>query len=252
MYCNEIRQAIKDLSIQLSTRDLYDWLIFIIPTILTIVNVWIVNLNTNKQIKNQNKETYRPRLKVSNIERISSKEYVHSYYAHSKYFEEGSNKGNVKFKIQLENIGTGLANDIQFYMLNSGEKCLGYQVDNVLENQILDSTEEVPVGKSLDVYFNINFNRKKIKEYEKQLEGDFVILICNYQDLNQNNYNILIGISVKYMDWNSEFDGENELEKVMFDYYYYQEDTKNYIGMINKKSYSDNYKEILKKIKKKI
>mgnify|MGYP003313474892 CR=1 FL=1 len=29
-------------------------LIFIIPTILSIVNVWIVNANTNKQIKNQN------------------------------------------------------------------------------------------------------------------------------------------------------------------------------------------------------
>lgn len=245
MDCKEIILAIKELS----NHDYYDWLLLIIPTILSIANVWIVNANTNKQIKNQNKETYRPRLKLKNIERVQTTEYMHNYYAHSKYYQEKANKGTIKFKIQLENIGTGLANDIQFYMLNSGKKCLGYQIDCSLKNQILDSTEEVSVGKTLDIYFDINFNREKIKEYEKTLEGDFVLLICNYQDLNKNNYKILIGIIVKHMDWNSKYNGENELEEVIFDYYYYQENTKHYDGMINKKIYRNNYKKITKQIK---
>lgn len=244
MHCKEIIEAIKGLS----NHDIYDWLILIVPAILSLVNVWIVNSNTNKQIKNQNKETYRPRLKLKNIERAQNVDYIHSYYAHSKHFQEEQNKGNIKFKIQLENIGTGLANDIQFYILNSGERCFGYQIGNSYQNQILDSTEELPVNQTLDVYFNIYFNREIIKDKENFL-GDYVLLICNYQDLNKNNYKILIEIKVKELEWNSEYDGENELEKVIFDYRYYQENTNRFNKAIGKKRYFNNYKKILKQIK---
>lgn len=52
---------------------LFDYLAYIIiPIIVMIANIWIVNNNTNKQIENQNKETYKPRLKLVKFESIQN------------------------------------------------------------------------------------------------------------------------------------------------------------------------------------
>lgn len=139
-------------------------------------------------------------------------------------------------------------------MLNSGKKCLGYQWNDSNVNQVLDSTEEIPKDDKKNIVFDINFNRKQLKKQEDGFNGeDCVLLICNYKDLNQNDYKLLIGIIFKKVDWNDQYDfeKENHIEKVTFDYYYYQEDTNQYKGMINKNIYKQNYKKILKGILKK-
>ena len=96
----------------------------------------------------------------------------------------------------------------------------------------------------------MNFNRDRLKKQEDGFDGDdCVLLICNYRDLNKNNYKILIGIILKKVDWNESFDlKEEHIEKMIFDYYYYQEDTKQFKGMINKKMYKNKYKKVLKSI----
>lgn len=230
---------------------IYEWLLLIVPTVLSIINVWIVNANTNKQIKNQNKETYRPRLKLLSANRVNfDHSNYHKYYAHSLYYTDKNSKASITLKIELENIGNGLANDLQFYMLNSGEKCVGHQWLDNDKNQILSSTEEIPKGNKKEIIFDLNFNRDRLKKQEDGFDGDdCVLLICNYRDLNKNNYKILIGIILKKVDWNESFDlKEEHIEKMIFDYYYYQEDTKQFKGMINKKMYKNKYKKVLKSI----
>lgn len=246
-----MRELINTIKEGLSTG-IYDWLMLIVPTLLAIINVWIVNSNTNKQIRNQNKETYRPRLKLLSVNRLPcGYSNHHKYYAHSLYYTDNDSKASMTLKIELENIGNGLANDLQFYMLNSGEKCIGYQWNESNKNQVLDSTEEIPKDNKKEIIFDFNFNRNKLKKQADGFEGDdCVLLICNYRDLNKNNYKILIGIILKKVDWNENYDidGKEHVEKMIFDYYYYQEDTKQFKGMINKKLYKKNYKRILKNI----
>jgi hypothetical protein len=67
----------------------------------------LVNINTNKQIKNQNKETYRPRLKLNNIEVVEHDLDKYYLYAYSKHYNEESDSITLYVDIILENIGNG-------------------------------------------------------------------------------------------------------------------------------------------------
>ena len=154
----------------------------------------------------------------------------------------------------LENIGNGLANDISFYMLNSGKKCLGMQVENQDTNQSVGSTLEMPKDKKETFKFLFKFDRKSFEKEPSDLDrGDFLLLICNYKDLNNNNYKILIGYDMKkYEPYKFELNDKGDIGKFFtdgkFNMYYYQQETRQYKGMIEKNV--DNYKKIIKDIKK--
>ena len=239
----------------LKIHDCYDWMILIcsivIPILTAIINVYIVNRNTNKQIANQNKETYRPRLRLKNVQSTYNRDMEQILYAHSKNYSEEEHEISQYFEINLENIGNGLANDISFYMLNSGEKCYGYQNKDHNNNQVLDSTIEIPMNESGKIVFSMNFNKQFINpEKEYPNNEDFVLLICNYKDLNNNNYQILIGIIIKQYNENDNYE-EMHINQysLTYDYYYYQENTDKFNGMIKKDIYKDNYKKIQSQIK---
>lgn len=244
---NEIVNAIANLK----NHDYYDWMLIFIPILTAIINVYIVNRNTNKQIANQNKETYRPRLKLKNVQITQCNDKEHILYAHSKNYKEENEEISQYFEIKLENIGNGLANDISFYMLNSGEKCYGYQFNNDNDNQILDSTIEIPVNKEGKVLFNIDFDKNSINpEKEPPNNNDLVLLVCNYKDLNNNSYQILIGIIIKKYTVNEEYEKHHFDEySIVFDYYYYQENTNEFNNMVKKDIYKDNYSIINEQVK---
>ena len=244
---NEIVNAIANLK----NHDYYDWMLIFIPILTAIINVYIVNRNTNKQIANQNKETYRPRLKLKNVQITQCNDKEHILYAHSKNYKEENEEISQYFEIELENIGNGLANDISFYMLNSGEKCYGYQFNNDNDNQILDSTIEIPVNKEGKVLFNIDFDKNSINpEKEPPNNNDLVLLVCNYKDLNNNSYQILIGIIIKKYTVNEEYEKRHFDEySIVFDYYHYQENTNEFNNMVKKDIYKDNYSIINEQVK---
>lgn len=247
----------------LRNRDLYDILFLftsiLIPIITAIINVHYVNWNTNKQIENQNKETYRPRLRIKSIEE-SFDMNNHTIYAYSNFYDESKYDKDIcvyndyihkKFFITFENIGNGMANELEFYMLNHGEKCSGYQSLDDSLNQVLNSTIEIPKGSADKVCLDICFdkNRYKIEDFINEKE-DFIIIICNYKDLNNNNYNILFGIILKkVLDDNFYENYGFSKDSIIFDYYYYQEKTKDYNNMVSRKMYKDNYDKIVKMIK---
>ena len=205
---------------------------------------------TNKQIKNQNKETYRPRLKLKTICNRHHTSNRPEYMAFSYKYSERKEKFNSYILICLENIGNGLANDITFYDLIHGERCAACQTLDLDYNQRIYSTEEVPKGKTIAFPFWITLNSEYIlNENNSRSESDFTLLICNYKDLNNNNYKILIYYSPKKLDDTLEDEAGEIIENACkIDYYYYQEGTYHFKKMVDR--YNDNYKKIETIIKK--
>lgn len=222
----------------------------IVQAIAIITSAGISIFITNKQIKNQNKETYRPRLKVKSIINRQHTSDRSEYMVSSYYYEVNKEYFNSYISIELENIGNGLANDITFYDLIHGKRCASCQTLDLDYNQRIYSTEEVPKDKATAFPFWITLNSENIiNENNSRSESDFTLLVCNYKDLNNNNYKILIYYSAKKLDDNFE----NEYEEIMentykIDFYYYQEGTYHFKRMIDR--YNDNYKKIETMIKK--
>lgn len=253
----DIDDLIKAIN-KISSRDKWDYIFFVVPTIVTIIgtliNVWLVNKNTNKQIENQNKETYRPRLRLKDIKVAEHNINERYLYAHSLGFKEDKEGVSLYVDITLENIGNGIANDLSFYMLNNGNKCLGIQVENKNRNQVLNSTLEISKDNSETIKFLFNFNKEQLYGDNNSFDDDAILLICNYKDLNNNNYKILIGyILKKYEPFKMKMGKCDKIYTVhndgKYNMYYYQEGTVSYNGMVEKKLYKENYKNILKDIK---
>lgn len=196
----------------------------------TVYNVKTVNKNTNKQIANQNKETYRPRLRLkgfTNIDRSLEKpEYM--------FFSNEYNINNYKIictKLELENIGYGIANEITFYSLNSGQPvCSGYGCEELI-NQRSFCTEEI-VQKGTESY-QFSFIFSDIENIKPDIP---CIILCNYKDLSGNNYKLIITYIYKK---SKESIIKNDCS---FDEYYYQEGSTYYNNMV--KIYSNQYNQI--------
>ena len=83
----------------------------------------------------------------------------------------------------------------------------------------------------------------KLPKTKQNSDGDFILNLCNYEDLNRNNYKILIGYTIK----NIEKAENSPKDRIYFDYYYYQEGTKEYNYMVNK--YKSQYEKIVETIR---
>lgn len=213
-----------------------------------VASIIVTNKNTNKQIENQNRETYKPRLKLLSFKNRNRNNDKPEYMASSYYYDKDKNSYNVYTNLILENIGNGIAHDITFYTLNDGEPCVAAQSIENNKNQESFSTKEIPKDGQLEFPFFISFNEEKV-EIDKYSETDFCLIICNYKDLNQNNYKLLICYAVKGKDYEEKDEEGNEIENGCFkSFYYYQEGTKNYKAMIEKNQ--NSYNEILNLIDK--
>lgn len=213
-----------------------------------IASIIVTNKNTNKQIENQNKETYKPRLKLKGFINQNRNNDQPEYLANSYFYNKDEFSYNIYTKMILENIGNGIAHDISFYTLNNGESCMAVQSIESDEDQEGFSTKEIPKNKEYEFPFSIYFNEKNVNA-RRHSEKDFCLIICNYKDLNLNNYKILICYSIKGKNHEEKDGNGNEIENGCFKgSYYYQEETLNYKVMIN--TYKEQYKKILKLIDK--
>lgn len=104
MDCITVKEIIDALN-NIGKRDWLEYLTLIITIGATVLNIWLANRNTNKQIKNQNKETYRPRLKLKNIKVVEYNINDIYLYAHSVGFKEKKEGISLYVDITLENIG---------------------------------------------------------------------------------------------------------------------------------------------------
>lgn len=229
-----------------SLPEWFDWIsLIVVPIVVaiitTIVNVKSVNHNTNMQLANQNKETYRPRLKLQKIINTNHDLFLANYmFFYNEY--NMSDSYDIYSKVFLENIGNGIANDITFYSLNRGEiisKGMSCERD---VNQESFSTEEIAKNKVGDFLFSFSFNNDDIKKMQPTDELPCLIL-CNYKDLNNNNYKLIIGYLFKKKRQNENtILGEIVENSCYYDIYYYQEGSYFYNEMLKK--YNDDFNKI--------
>ena len=99
---------------------------------------------------------------------------------------------NLNVKIQLRNIGYGVATNIRFYNLEDGTKITGNQEESSDLIQQLFTTFDIAANEEKNVQSSIE--RKKINDEFKE---DVINTLCIYQDLNGNIYDFVFSIKIK-------------------------------------------------------
>ncbi|NMC55788.1 MAG: hypothetical protein GYA50_01020 [Eubacteriaceae bacterium] len=236
---NSINDIVSILE-KLTRHKLFDYFAYIIiPALAITLPIIFINRNTNKQIANQNKETYRPRLKFIDFKSKKYDERLYNFVCISSKFDYNKcsilpekNIHKVFGDIILKNIGNGLAHDITFYTLHNSKKCERSMSIDKNYSQFSFSTEEIEKDGVCKFNFVIIYNNQEVNMFKE----DICFLLCNYKDLNNNNYKLIIGIVLKNMIPIME-------DEIIIDYtpiyntFYYQESTYEFNYMIgeNKK-----------------
>ncbi len=145
---------------------------------------------------------------------------------HDRELDDIVNKGEtIDVKIRLRNIGYGVATNIRFYDLNTGNKIYGTQEVDDKINQRLFTTFDIASGDHKSVQTSL-----VIKKVDNKVLEDSVHILCIYQDLNNNVYNFLFVINIK--------SGGG------YDYYAYQPSSHSYQQLV--KQYRHQTKKITK------
>ena len=197
--------------------------ITIIISLLTIlVSLFVAVYTVHGRIKNENKEKHKPYLVLKSLQNLKSLDQ-YNYYITLKKHDVGK-EIEIPFNIILENIGYGVASNIRFYDLLTGECIKGTQVLDKNINQQLFTTLDVASSNIIQIQMLLtNYLNPNGVSHNRML--------CIYQDLNQNIYDFIIHINVK--------------NKSNYDFYAYQRSSKSYQKCIeeSKKEYNKAIKD---------
>ena len=208
-----------------------------ITTFLSIATIIITIVTTvytvNKRVENEKRETHMPYIileKVIALEDIDTRKYYLTFY--------GRNYSNLKIKpkqekylpieLLIKNIGYGVATNIKFYNLLTGNQIEGTQESHKEENQRLFTTLDAGVNEQKKIQAKLigtilTKRKTTIEEHNR--------ILCVYKDLNEHIYTSIFCINMK--------DEDN------YDFFAYQPSSKSYKRWI--KENKKQYKEILKK-----
>ena len=199
------------------------WTNILIPVTSMMITVFATLYTVSKRVENENKEKHKPYLTLDSIENKKLDEY--KYYITIK----GKNRGEnyITVNIKLQNIGYGVASNIKFYDLLTGENIKGNQSETIEENQRLSTTLDMAINTEKNIQAKIITNINEEENIEIQ---DHTRILCVYQDLNGNIYDFIICINLKTTK--------------TFDFFAYQRTSYSYKKMINQNK--KEYKKILK------
>lgn len=209
------------------------WINILLPILSIAIPVFATVYTVNNRIKNENKENHKPYLLLDKIESINNidkfnyhltpigKNFAKKYPNVNVDTTETENDINVK--LIISNVGYGVASNIKFYDLFTGEQIRGIQASNREQNQRLFTTFDIASNEQKSVQARIiNY----VDESKDVIVEDKNCILCIYQDLNKNTYNFIISIKVKY--------------KGYYDFSAYQPSSTSYKRVIkeNKKGYN--------------
>jgi hypothetical protein len=220
------------------------WSNILIPVTSMIITVFATLYTVSERIKNENKEKHKPYIALENIETIDTlNEYKYYLTILGRNFrrinknwtieesKKAKEKEYITVRILLDNIGYGVASNIKFYDLLTGEQISGSQTPSIDKNQKLHTTFDIASSKEKQVQVKI-FN--KIEKEEEIESPDHCRILCIYQDLNGNQYDFIISINIKSNN--------------TYDFFTYQRTSHSYAKWINENK--KNYKKIIKEYKK--
>ena len=209
-----------------------------------MITVFATLYTVSERIKNENKEKHKPYLTLNDIEQLEKIDEYKYYFTifgrnYKKYhkeltieqIQETKKKEYIEVRLLLDNIGYGVASNIKFYDLLTGEQIKGTQTPSKEKNQKLLTTFDIASSKEKQVQVKI-FN--KIEKDEEIESPDHCRILCIYQDLNGNTYDFIISINIKSNN--------------AYDFFTYQRTSHSYEKWINENK--KNYKKIIKEYKK--
>ena len=223
-------------------EEIFDLIGKIIWPCLTIaIPVFATIYTAYSRIRNENRESHKPYLNLKNIvniENINKEDYF--LVIKGRNFSEVHNDSNdltllekesqFFLRLELENIGYGVASNIKFYDLLTASQINGDQVSNEHKDQKLFTTFDIASSYSKDVDAVLY---SSILDDESIVVEDHSRILCVYQDLNGNIYNFIFSINVK----NSGH----------YDFFSYQPASRSYKKWIIENKV--NYKKIIRKYK---
>ncbi|MDD2377509.1 MAG: hypothetical protein PHD10_00060 [Bacilli bacterium] len=214
------------------------WLNILLPILSIFIPVFATVYTVNNRIKNENRENHKPYLILNKIEAINSidkfkyhltpigKNYQKSFPETNVDITETSNDINVN--LIINNIGYGVASNIKFYDLYTGEQVHGTQASNKEKNQRLFTTFDIASNDTKNIQARII---NLVEEIDGVIIEDHNRILCIYKDLNDNIYNFIISIHIK--------------SKGYYDFSAYQQSSSSYKRLI--KEHKKDYREIRRK-----
>lgn len=216
------------------------WVSFIWPLLTVAIPVYATIFTVNNRIKNENRENHKPYLalkKVTSIEKIDKYNYYLIFIGRNYLLNHPSYDINnmkllesdkeISVDLVIENIGYGVATNIKFYNLLTGDCIIGTQEINENKNQKLFTTFDIASASLKQVQAKIF---SSIINQEDVIVEEHNRILCVYKDLNNNIYSFIISINVKNTGH--------------YDFFSYQPSSRSYKKWVleNKKQ----YKKILK------
>lgn len=212
------------------------WSNILVPAASMIITVFATLYTVSQRVKNENKEKHKPYLTLNDIEPLEEiNEYKYYLTISGRNYKKSIKTKNekvkenepLKVKLLIDNIGYGVASNIKFYDLLTGEKIDGTQTPSKDKNQKLLTTFDIAKDSTKQVQVKI---LNKINKEEEIEIPDHIRVLCIYQDLNGNTYDFIISINIK--------------SNKAYDFFTYQRTSHSY-----KKWITENKKEY-KKIKR--
>lgn len=177
------------------------WSNILIPVTSMIITVFATIYTVSKRVKNENKEKHKPYLTLDTVEPLSKiDEYKFYLTIIGKNKQNETELENLKKKeylpvtLKICNIGYGVASNIKFYDLLTGQLIHGSQKTTNNQNQKLFTTFDIATNQERQVQSKIISEIKMNEEIETI---DHCRILCVYQDLNGNKYDFIISINVK-------------------------------------------------------
>lgn len=221
------------------------WIDFIWPLLTVAIPVYATIFTVNNRIKNENRENHKPYLslkKVTSIEKINKYNYYLIFIGRNYLLNHANydinnmklleNENDISVDLVIENIGYGVATNIKFYNLLTGNCISGTQEINPNKDQKLFTTFDIASSSLKQVQAKIF---SSIIKQEEIVVEEHNRILCVYKDLNNNIYSFIISINVKNTGH--------------YDFFSYQPSSKSYKKWVleNKKQYKKilkNYEEI--------
>ena len=220
------------------------WSNILVPVASMIITVFATVYTVSGRVKNENREKHKPYLTLKDIE---PKENIDEYKYYLTLFgrnyrkiidkkeelktEKTKRNEYLSVRLLLDNIGYGVASNIKFYNLLTGEEIKGTQTPSKDKNQKLFTTFDIASSLEKQVQVKIYSNIDKEDEIETP---DHCRILCVYQDLNGNAYDFIISINIK--------------SNKSYDFFTYQRTSHSYTRWISETK--KQYKQIIREYKK--
>lgn len=219
-----------------------DILVSIVIPVLTVMCTGLLTVYAaDRRINNENRETHKPYLilhRVIGLDKINEYKYYLNFIGrnfHASHAELTDDKiintvrdTDLSVEITLQNIGYGVATNIKFYDLLTGNDLIGTQANTDSKDQKLFTTLDAAVSEEKSIQARlINEVIKKDDSYQEEHNR----ILCVYKDLNNHTYTFIFGINVK--------------ANGHYDFFAYQPSSHSY-----KRWYKENQKEYEDIIKK--